>query len=299
MQNRPNTKLELTRPETDALLSIFPDGVVAFDLEMTGLSAIVDKIIEIAAIKLLPSGEVEYFHQLINPLVTIPDETIQYHQITNDMVRDKPTLKKPLLEFKDFYKNLPLIAHNAQFDTSFIVKAHHEYNYDFSLSDIFDSCKFSRATYKKSKEVRPDNFKLSTLAHFFYLDFTHHQALDDAIVCLKVMARCLMENTEIDTKEKLKALAYVYKLNSFQKAADYILPRKFKPIPELIEAKTNIDIMYLSGSLKGQFRPIRPIALLPMPKGLMLYAECLRRKTNKHFRINKIKNFKLTQEENE
>lgn len=296
MQNRPNTKLEMTRSETDALLRIFPEGIVAFDLEMTGLSAIVDKIIEIAAIKLLPSGEVEYFHQLINPLITIPDETIQYHQITNDMVREKPTLKKPLQEFKSFYSNLPLLAHNAQFDTSFIVKAHHEFNYDFSMSDVFDSCKLSRATYKKSKERRPDNFKLSTLANFFEVDFTHHQALDDAIVCLKVMARCLIENTQVDTKDKLKDIAYVYKLNSFQKATDYILPRKFKPLPEIIDSKLNIDIMYLSGSLKGQFRPVRPIALLPMPKGLMLYAECLRSKTNKHFRINKIKSFRFIQD---
>jgi DNA polymerase III epsilon subunit family exonuclease len=293
MHNRPVCDLSLNQAEIDTLLQIFPKGIVAFDLEMTGLSAITDKIIEIAAIKLMPDGSSEFFHQLINPLITIPEESIQFHQITNDMVRNKPTLKKPLKEFQEFYSNLPLVAHNAQFDTSFIVKAHHEYNYEFSLSDIFESCKLGRATYKKDKASgnAPKNYRLSTLAEFFDIEFNHHQALDDAIVCLKVMANCLIKDDEM-TKEKLKDIAYVYKLNSFQKAAEYILPRKFAAIPGIIDNKENIDIMYLSGSLKGQFRPIRPIALLPMPKGLMLYSECLRSKTNKHFRLKRIKSIR-------
>ncbi|MBC74516.1 MAG: hypothetical protein CME64_00715 [Halobacteriovoraceae bacterium] len=293
--NRPNSSIKITNLDKERLLSAFPKGVVAFDLEMTGLSAVVDKVIEIAAIKIDADQSVSTFHELINPLIEIPEQSIQYHNITNDMVRMKPTLKKPLQDFHDFFGNLPLIAHNALFDASFIIKGLHEHNLSFSRSDIFDSCKMSRAVYKKrKKEESPENFRLSTLAKFYNLDFTHHQALDDAIIGLKVMANCIGELPSEKRPSKVKELGFLFKLNSFQKREEYILPRKYRPIAEYASKKTLIDIAYQGGSLKGQFRPVRPVAVLPMPQGLALYAECLNSKTYKYFKLKKIKDFKIT-----
>ena len=148
--SRPETSVKIEKSEVDILLKKFPKGIVAFDLEMTGLSPAFDKIIEIAAVKITQDGKVSYYHQMINPLITIPEYTIEYHGITNDMVRDCPSLKAPLKEFTQFYGDLPLLAHNAQFDMGFIVRGNHEYNLPFSMSDIYDSCKFSRALYKLS-----------------------------------------------------------------------------------------------------------------------------------------------------
>ncbi len=292
---RPNSLIEITTLDKERLLSAFPKGVVAFDLEMTGLSAVVDKVIEIAAIKIDADQTISTFHELVNPLIKIPEQTIQYHNITNEMVRDRPTLKKPLQDFHKFYGNLPLIAHNALFDASFIIKGLHEHNLDFSRSDIFDSCKMSRAVYKKrKKEESPENFRLSTLAQFYDLDFTHHQALDDATISLKVMANCIGELPSEKRPSKVKELGFLFKLNSFQKREEYILPRKYRPIADYAASKTLIDIAYQGGSLKGQFRPVRPVAVLPMPQGLALYAECINSKTYKYFKLKKIKDFKVT-----
>lgn len=290
----------LTKEQIKHLLEVFPKGVVAFDLEMTGLSAVVDKIIELAAIKVNPDETIETFHHLINPLIEIPEYTKPYHGLENEDLRDKPTLKKPLLEFKDFFANLPLIAHNAQFDASFIIRGHHEYNYDFSLSDIYDSCRFIRSIYKKESE-KPENFRLDTLAKFYQLDFEHHQALDDALICLHLFANGIKKlNEHKKTKEiktPLKSLVkekgFIFKLNSFKKPAEYELPKKYRDLIDYVINKQIIQIMYQGGSLKNQMRPIRPIALLPMPHGLTLYAECLNSKTHKHFRLKKIKEFAL------
>lgn len=293
MQNRPSIDIEFSSNEIEILLKYFPQGIVAFDLEMTGLSPVFDKIIEIAAVKLNPDKSIETYHQMINPLITIPEYTIEYHQITNDMVRDCPTLKRPLKEFAEFYNNIPLMAHNAQFDIGFIVKGHHEYNYPFSLSDIYDSCKFSRAIYKKEKESKPENFKLSTLAEFFNLDFNHHQALDDAAISLKVFANCLLKYESYTGKRTFKDLAFKYKLNSFKKPLEYQLPKKLQPLQEKLKTRETVYIKYKGSSTGDNFRPVKPIAILPMPQGLILYGECGLTHMNKHFMVKKIKDLSL------
>lgn len=289
---RQENTLTITETEKNILKKHFPKGIVAFDLEMTGLSPVFDKIIEIAAVKINENGEVSTFHQLINPLVTIPEFTVEYHGITNEMVKDSPTLKKPLKDFIDFYGNLPIIAHNAKFDLGFIVRGHHEYNFGFSLSDVFDSCKFARIIYKK-KVKRPSNYKLSSLADFFNIEFNHHQALDDAAVSLKVFANTLIEFENHTAKRSLKDMAYVFKLNSFKKAADYILPKKLHPIQSRLKDRSLIHIKYKGSSTGDEFRPVKPIAILPMPQGLILYGECQIDNMNKHFMIKKIKDLKI------
>ena len=294
MTKRPNTKVTLDKAEIETLLTFFPKGIVAFDLEMTGLSPVFDRIIEIAAIKVDAQGNVTSFHEMINPLIQIPDYTIEYHGITNDMVRDCPSLKKPLKDFTDFYGSLPLLAHNAQFDMGFIVRGNHEYNYPFSLSDIYDSCKFARALYKKEKdsEKRPQSFKLSDLAAFFHFEFNHHQALDDAIVSLKVFIKCLERFTSYTGSRTLKDLSFLFKINSFKKPIEYELPKKLVPIKEFLKTRSQVFIKYKGSSTGDAFRPIKPIAFIPMPQGLILYAECLNDNLNKHFMVKKIKALK-------
>lgn len=296
MNNRLSTSIHINEKDVQALLSAFPKGIAAFDLEMTGLSAVVDKIIEIAAVKVDANGMVSTYHQMVNPLVEIPERTIQYHGITNEMVREMPALRNPLKEFHSFFGDLPLVAHNAQFDTSFIVRGMHEHNLPFSLSDVYDSCKMARAWYKKA-ENPPENFKLSTLADFYQLDFKHHQALDDAAVCLKIMANCIREIDREKPLPKVREMSFLYKLNSFQKPEAYMLTKKLAPLAEFAALKQEVDIMYQGGSFKNQFRPVKPVALLPMPQGLALYGLCMKSNTFKYFKVKKIKDFKAADKE--
>lgn len=288
---RPSTSVNFDDKDIQNLLSTFPKGVVAFDLEMTGLSAVVDKIIEIAAVKIDADGVVSTYHQLVNPLIEIPEYTIQYHNITNDMVRNEPALKKPLKEFHEFFGSLPLIAHNAQFDASFIVRGMHEHNLSFSKSDVYDSCKMARGIYKR-RSNSPQNFRLSTLADFYGLKFNHHQALDDAAISLKIMANCLGEIKSEKKLSRVRELSFIFKLESFQRPEEYILPKKLTGLVQKARDKEDIQIMYQGGSFKGQYRPVKPVALLPMPHGLALYGQCLRSNTFKYFKIKKIKDFK-------
>lgn len=289
MRIHDNFKIEASELET--LLEFFPNGVVAFDLEMTGLSPLLDKIIEIAAIKILPDGTVENFHALINPLIEIPKKTIEFHNITDEMIKDAPTLKRPLKDFIDFYGNLPLIAHNAQFDVGFLIRGIHQYNFPIGLSDIFDTCKMARLLFKNKDKnlLRPTDYKLSSLAEFYQIEFNHHKAHDDAWVCLKVFIKLLDKLIEGNIKHLLKDKAFLFKLNSFQKAANYELPKKLDLLKEKVMAGESFQMVYKGGSTGSDLRPVRPISLMPMPAGLVLYGECLLTHLNKSFLIKKIK----------
>ncbi len=287
MQLRSEFNISFSKEEIDTLLQFFPHGICAFDLEMTGLSPVLDKIIEIAAIKIDKSGDVSTFHELINPLIPIPEHTIKYHQLTNEKLRDKPSLKKPLKDFTTFFDNLPLVAHNAIYDAGFIIKGMFEYNFKTGLSDIYDSCRFSRSLFKKD-ENGPKNYKLSTLAEFYELEFTHHQALDDAIICLKVFINNLQKLIKDKREEELKALSFLFKLNSYQKPEAYILPSKLKLLEKAIPNKEIISIKYKGGSVKDDYREIKPLSLMALPQGLMLYGECQNTQMNKYFKVKKI-----------
>lgn len=286
-----NTGLSLTESEIQTLLDFFPQGIVAFDLEMTGLSPILDKIIEIAAVKVTKEGKLEHFHALINPLIDIPEHTIEFHQITTEMVKDAPSLKKPLKDFIDFYDNLPLIAHNAQFDVGFLIRGIHQYNFPISLSDVYDTCKFARLLFKNKTEnpIAPEDAKLSSLAKFYHFDFEHHHAHDDAFICLKVFIKLLEKLKEGEIIHLLKDKGFVFKLNSFQKAANYELPAKLSLLKEKVSKRENFQIIYKGGSTGSAPRPVRPIALMPMPGGLVLYGECLLSNLHKSFLVKKIK----------
>jgi DNA polymerase III epsilon subunit family exonuclease len=296
MPNRPNSDLQLTAKEIADLLEYFPNGICAFDLEMTGLSPLFDKIIEIAGIKLLPDGTTEIFHTLINPLIPIPEHTIQYHGLTNEDLHGAPTLKKPLVDFLSFFGNLPLVAHSAQFDAGFIIRGIHEYNFETSLSDIYDSCRTARTLYKNG-ENPPESFKLSDLAKFYNIEFDHHQALDDAIVCLKVFAQSLQHMKTTVPNENIKNIGFLFKLNSFKKSTEYLLPNKLEKLKGYVAGQTQIYIKYKGGSFKGKFRPIKPISLMALPQGLVLYAECIPTKMNKYFKVQKIQSLSLSEKE--
>lgn len=91
-----------------------------FDTETTGMSPSLDRIVEIAAIKIDTNGIQSRFHSLVNPECPIPRQAIQVHHITDDMVVNAPTFEHTGEEFIDFSNGSTLVAHNAKFDLGFL-----------------------------------------------------------------------------------------------------------------------------------------------------------------------------------
>lgn len=284
--SRSLASLSLTTEDIASLLTLFPKGVVAVDLETTGLSPLVDKIIEIAAVKVTASGEVTTFHQLINPLIDIPEFTIQFHGLTNGDLIAAPTIKKPLKSFWDFVERHPMIAHNSSFDLGYLIKSCHDFQLEFPPLDIYDSCRYVRAVYK-NLEIAPKNYKLSTLCEYFNVPFQHHVAIEDTFACLKVTAGAV--KIEADHKKALEK-SFVFRLSSFDNNESFNISHRMSGLKDLVQKKDLVQIDYRGKNMKG-IRWVRPIGLMPLPKGPILFGECLVSGMNKSFLLKKIRNY--------
>jgi DNA polymerase-3 subunit epsilon len=284
--SRSLSALSLNSDEVSSLLGLFPKGIIAVDLETTGLSPLVDKIIEIAAVKLTPDGKVTTFHTLINPLIEIPDFTIQFHGLTNDHLKDSPTVKKPLKEFWQFMERLPVIGHNSSFDLGYLIKASHDFQIEFPPLDIYDSCRYARAILK-STDAAPKNYKLSTLSEYFNFPLNHHVAMEDTFACMKIMANCGMVQTE--HKSALEK-SFVFRLSHFNNNTCFNFSTRLEGLKVMVQAKDLLTLDY-RGTNSKKVRPVRPIGLMPLPKGPVLFAECLLTGMNKSFLLKKIKGY--------
>ncbi|MEE4264429.1 MAG: exonuclease domain-containing protein [Desulfobacteraceae bacterium] len=94
-----------------------------FDMETTGLKPSEgDEILSIGAIRIVNGrllGE-ERFEQLIDPLRSIPWESVQIHGIQPEMVIGQPVIGRVLPRFQQFAEETVLVAHNAAFDMRFL-----------------------------------------------------------------------------------------------------------------------------------------------------------------------------------
>ena len=132
----------VTRPNEDNLLD---QEYVVFDLETTGFNAGgSDSIIEIGAVKLKNDQILERYDQLVNPGHPLNNKIIEITNITDEMLKDKPNEEEAVKAFKEWIGDLPLVAHNAKFDTSFIEMAYKKYNLGELTNTIIDTLELSR-----------------------------------------------------------------------------------------------------------------------------------------------------------
>jgi DNA polymerase-3 subunit epsilon len=97
---------------------------IAFiDLETTGVSLSLDRIVEIAIIKLMPDGSRQVKRKLINPGMPIPSASSDIHGITDEMVASAPTFKQIANEIKMYIDNCDLGGYNSnRFDIPILME---------------------------------------------------------------------------------------------------------------------------------------------------------------------------------
>lgn len=169
--------------------------IVCIDIETTGLDIVNDRIIEIALIKLNPSGERKSKVLRINPNKAIPKEVSAVHGITNEMLKDCPVFADVANEIKQFIGDADLCGYNClKFDVPLLVEEFLRVGINFD----FDKCKIIDAQRIFHKYEPRD----LSAAYKFYCQKTldnQHNAEADAEATLEVLIAQVDKYKEVGT----------------------------------------------------------------------------------------------------
>lgn len=210
----------------------FEGEFVCFDLETTGLSARKNKIIEIGAVLVKNGTIADTFSTFVNPCEPIPAKITDITGINDDMVKGAPKISEALKSFLDFCDDRILVAHNADFDMSFILEACKNEGVDRFFTSL-DTLALSRVVLKGI-----ENCKLDTVASYLRLpEFNHHRACDDATTLANIFIQ-LMSRLKSD-----------YKITQISDINGGIFGGNYKELPSyhqiiLVKNKTGLKNLY-------------------------------------------------------
>ena len=148
---------------------------VVFDLETTGFSVTYDRIIQIAARKVLHGQVIETFDYFINPEMPIPAKITELTTITDDMVANAPLIEEILPKFLEFIDGAILVAQNASFDVGHIYANMERLNIKHKEFPVIDTMQLARNFYHEELKF----FNLKSLARYFKIQQEHHHLADD------------------------------------------------------------------------------------------------------------------------
>jgi len=159
------------------------DTFICLDCETTGLDSKHDKIIELAAVKFSFDKVIDKFETLINPKIPIPNESQLIHNISDEMVKDKPTISQVLENFLEFVSDNIIVGHGISFDISVIDSEAENNNIFTSIkkNTTIDTLRLARL-YGQS----PTNSLEKLREHFNISPEGAHRAMSDVIVNIEV-----------------------------------------------------------------------------------------------------------------
>ena len=180
------------------------DSYVVFDIETTGFSPEKNKIIEIGAVKVVEGNIVDRYSTFVNPQVPIPFRIEELTSIRDDMVVSAPTIDVILPDFMEFCKDCIMVAHNADFDMSFI-KRNCELLSISCNPTIVDTVALARVLLPQL-----NRFKLDTVAKAVGVSLDHHhRAVDDAACTAEIFVKFIqmLKDRGVDDLDEVNQMA--------------------------------------------------------------------------------------------
>ncbi len=158
------------------------------DVETTGGSPATAALTEIAAAKYRGGECLGEFQTLVDPRCGVPPLITVLTGISDDMVRDAPSVASVLPALLEFVRGTVVVGHNIGFDLSFLDAALAVEGYEPLTNTSVDTLALAR------RLVRPDvpNCKLRTLAGALRLEhLPSHRALDDVRATADLLHRLI------------------------------------------------------------------------------------------------------------
>ena len=172
---------------------------VVFDFETTGFNAGGgDSIIEIGAVKIHNGEIIDKYDELINPGHKLSPKIVEVTNITDEMLQDKDNEENAIKRFIEWYGDLPMVAHNAKFDTSFLEMCYKKYNLGEYKNPVIDTLELSRVL--DSNYARHNLTALVKRYDVPWDENAHHRgdydALGTALVLHKMLLKLSSQNIE-------------------------------------------------------------------------------------------------------
>ena len=160
------------------------------DIETTGGHAMANGITEIAIV--LHNGQEAEgrFHTLINPQVPIPRYISALTGITNEMVYDAPHFEQVAERIFNLLQNRIFVAHNVNFDYSFIKHHLQQAGYDLTARKL--------CTVRLARKVFPGfaSYSLGNLCRELSITITNrHRAMGDTMATVQLFELVLKNDT--------------------------------------------------------------------------------------------------------
>lgn len=193
--------IRISKESRGKSLLALPDDYTVIDLETTGLSTIYDEIIELAGLKVRNGAVVDDFQQLIKPAFPISDFITGMTGISNEMVKNAPSVGDMIGEFTDWIGDDVVVGHNVLFDVNFI--------YDASVicldkaftNDYINTVRIARRLVRDLP-----SYRLCELCRYYDINVEGaHRALCDCLMTNELFCRIKREIHEKNLGELMLA----------------------------------------------------------------------------------------------
>ena len=190
------------------------DTYVVFDVETTGLSAVYDTIIELAAVKIKNGEIIDRFESFANPHKPLSATIINLTSITDDMLQDAPEVEAVLKRFHRWAEDSVFVAHNASFDMGFLNVGYKKVGLEKAANPVIDTLELGRLLYPELK-----NHRLNTLAKKLDVELTqHHRAIYDAEATGYILLKMLRDAAEKEIEYHDQLNDHMGKGNAYQRS---------------------------------------------------------------------------------
>lgn len=214
---------------------------VVVDIETTGFDPTSDDIIEIGAVRMDGNQAVETFHRLIRPSRSIPQEITDLTGISNDMVKTAPALEDALPEFLSFLGDSVMVAHNLQFDRSFIQQKCESIGHTLLGADGLCTLNLARILFPSLS-----NYRLENVARTLQIDVDEtHRGVADALLAGQVLYKLEQKAIRLPllVLQNLSQLASLYSSITsdwFSQQAAHVLEQSGDTLPEPLDVRDGL-----------------------------------------------------------
>jgi len=256
---------------------------VAIDIETTGLMPVLDKIVEIGAVKFRNNKEIDVFDGLVDPGIPVSQEAYEITGITEEMLKGKPAIEDILPEFIDFLGDAVPIAHNATFESVFLSYDISRFGMKVHEIPLLDTCFLPRSVYPTFSSYALVNLakNLSIESEIF------HRALADARTCMEIFWKCI---TKIGRMNKL-TMAQLQIMNGPSLSlgtGGLLLEDQFYSIRNAIQSGKNVKIVYRDNNGAITIRNVTPLSVNLFHNKAKVEAYCHMRGEKRSFRLDRI-----------